>query len=172
MATICNMGAEVGATTSIFPYSKSMESYLTATRRHPVAEVINSSPEAMEFLAPDHNAEYDQVVDIDLSSLEPHINGPFTPDLSHPISLFKERVIENNWPEELSVGLIGSCTNSSYEDMSKVADIVEQATKAGLRPKVPFLVTPGSEQIRATIESDGITQTLEQSGATVLGNIH
>ena len=147
-----------------------MRSYLNATRRSPVVQAADKAHAEMQFLSADKGAEYDHIVEIDLSTLEPHINGPFTPDLSHKISEFKTKVLENNWPATLSAGLIGSCTNSSYEDMSRVVDIVSQAQKAGIKAKAPFLVTPGSEQIRATIERDGFTETLQASGATVLAN--
>ena len=170
MATICNMGAEVGATTSIFPMTRATINYLTATNRAPAAKAAEEVQRSSNYLAADMNAQYDNIIEIDMSTLEPHINGPFTPDLSHTISDFKNQIQINNWPEEMSCGLIGSCTNSSYEDMSKVVSIVQQADKAGLKPVVPFLVTPGSEQIRATIEDDGITETLRKSGAIVLAN--
>ena len=170
MATICNMGAEVGATTSLFPFTQASANYLAATHRAPVAKAASIALSETGFLAADQGATYDKVIQIDLSELEPHINGPFTPDLSTPLSLFREKVHENNWPTKLSVGLIGSCTNSSYEDMTRAADIAKQATAAGLKAKVPFLVTPGSEQIRATIERDGLTNVFENVGGTVLAN--
>jgi homoaconitase len=171
MATICNMGAEVGATTSLFPYTKKSEEYLIATHRGPVAEAAANilAKGGFECKA-DEGAEYDEVVTINLSELEPHINGPFTPDLSTPLSQFREKVAENNWPKEVSVGLIGSCTNSSYEDMTRAVDIAKQAKAAGLKARVPFLVTPGSEQIRATIERDGLIQVFEEVGGVVLAN--
>ena len=170
MATICNMGAEVGATTSLFPFTQASSDYLAATHRAPVAQAASKALSESGFLAADQGAEYDKVIQINLSELEPHINGPFTPDLSTPLSLFREKIHENNWPTDLSVGLIGSCTNSSYEDMTRAVDIAKQATAAGLKAKVPFLVTPGSEQIRATIERDGLTQVFENVGGTVLAN--
>ncbi|EKC99706.1 aconitate hydratase [Trichosporon asahii var. asahii CBS 8904] len=169
LATIANMGAEVGATTSTFPYSENMREYLKATGRAPVAEAADAAAKA-GYLSADEGAEYDEVIEINLSELEPHLNGPFTPDLATPISKFSEFVKENNYPEVISAASIGSCTNSSYEDMSKVASIAEQAKAAGLTSKVPFLVTPGSEMIRATIERDGIEGKLESIGATVLAN--
>ncbi|KZT58403.1 aconitate hydratase [Calocera cornea HHB12733] len=169
LATIANMGAEVGATTSTFPYTSQMRKYLRATGREGVAAVADSAVKH-GLLVPDQNAEYDEWIEIDLSELEPHINGPFTPDLATPISKFGELVKENGWKDELTAGLIGSCTNSSYEDMTRVASIAKQAKEAGLKAKVPFLVTPGSEQIRATIERDGVTQSLEDVGALVLAN--
>jgi homoaconitase len=169
MATICNMGAEVGATTSTFPFTQSMKRYLTATQRGPIGDLAEEVART-GFLNADSGAEYDQVIEIDLSSLEPHINGPFTPDLATPLSKFASAVKENNWPEKASAGLIGSCTNSSYQDMSRVASLVKQASEAGLKPKIPFFITPGSEQIRATIERDGLTEIFEQNGATILAN--
>jgi homoaconitase len=169
LATIANMGAEVGATTSAFPYTASMKSYLEATGRAPVARAADYAA-AQGYLAADEGAEYDQVIEINLSELEPHLNGPFTPDLATPLSKFKDFVKENGWKDDLTSALIGSCTNSSYEDMTRVASIAEQAKAAGLQSKVPFLVTPGSELIRATIERDGLQETLEGVGATVLAN--
>lgn len=170
MATICNMGAEVGATTSTFPYTDSMKRYLVATRREPIAKAATAVNNLHGFLKADEGSEYDSIVEIDLSTLEPHINGPFTPDLSTPLSRFGETVKENKWPEKLSAGLIGSCTNSSYQDMSRVASIVQQAKERGVKPKVPFFITPGSEQIRATIENDGFTDIFLGAGAKVLAN--
>lgn len=170
MATICNMGAELGATTSTFPYTASMQRYLTATHRAPIAEAAQRVNDKFGFLRADEGAEYDQVVEIDLSTLEPHVNGPFTPDLATPISKFAETAKEKEWPAEISAGLIGSCTNSSYQDMTRAASIIAEATKNGLKPKIPFFVTPGSEQIRATIERDGLTKTFEDAGAKILAN--
>lgn len=170
MATICNMGAEVGATTSLFPYNESMKRYLTATGRGPIGDAAEEVQKEYNFLSADRDAEYDQIIEINLSELEPHINGPFTPDLSTPLSKFGAAVKENGWPEEASAGLIGSCTNSSYQDMTRVASLVKQAADAGLEPKVPFFITPGSEQIRATIERDGLTEQFEASGAKILAN--
>ncbi|KAJ3821575.1 aconitate hydratase [Lentinula raphanica] len=169
LATIANMGAEVGATTSTFPYTKHMQSYLHATGRGPVAQAADEAA-GRGFLSADDNAEYDEVIEINLSDLEPTINGPFTPDLATPLSKFGTFVKEQGWKDELSAGLIGSCTNSSYEDMTRVADLARQAKAAGLTTKVPFLCTPGSEQIRATMERDDITSTLQDVGATVLAN--
>ncbi|KMU72662.1 aconitate hydratase [Coccidioides immitis RMSCC 3703] len=172
MATICNMGAEVGATTSIFPFSPSMVPYLRATNRADIAEtaseIASSGPN--NLLRADPKAEYDQHITIDLSTLEPHINGPFTPDLSVPLSSFAETVRKNNWPETFGAGLIGSCTNSSYEDMTRAEDLVKQASKAGLRPKADFFITPGSEQIRATLDRDQTLNTFSSAGGTVLAN--
>jgi len=168
MGTICNMGAEIGATTSIFPYTKSMQRYLHATRRADIAKEADKHAETL--LRPDEGAKYDQVIDINLSELKPHINGPFTPDLAHPVEDFAEAVKKNGWPEKISAALIGSCTNSSYEDMDRCANLVQQAKAAGLKFAIPFLVTPGSEQIRATIERDGQMKTFQDAGATVLAN--
>ncbi|BFZ54390.1 aconitate hydratase [Savitreella phatthalungensis] len=168
MATICNMGAEVGATTSLFPYSGSMREYLRATRRESVA--AEADQHAHEYLSADANTTYDHTIEINLDEIEPCVNGPFTPDLSTPLASFGQAIDANGWPKTLSVGLIGSCTNSSYEDMSRVSDVLRQASAAGLKPKTPLLVTPGSEQIRATIERDGLTSILESAGATVLAN--
>lgn len=171
MATCCNMGAEVGATTSIFPYTKASERYLLQTRREAQHRAIESFRTWGDFdFRADQGAQYDEVIEINLSELEPHINGPFTPDLSTPLSSFGETVAQEDWPTTLSAGLIGSCTNSSYEDMTRVESLVTQAEKAGLRPKAPFYITPGSEQIRATLERDGTLQTLEGAGGIVLSN--
>ncbi|KAF2399047.1 aconitate hydratase [Trichodelitschia bisporula] len=173
MATICNMGAEVGATTSIFPFSPGHVPYLHATHRGSIADEVtklSGMPEAQNLLRPDSKAEYDDVVTINLSTLEPHINGPFTPDLSTPLSQFAAAVEANNWPAELSSGLIGSCTNSSYADMTRAEDLVKQAAAAGLEPKSKFFITPGSEQIRATLEADNTLQTFESAGGVVLAN--
>ncbi|KAJ9127114.1 hypothetical protein QFC24_001349 [Naganishia onofrii] len=167
MATICNMGAEIGATTSVFPYNKRMGSYLEATKRGDIAKYAESF---QHNLRADKGAEYDQVINLNLSELEPHINGPFTPDLATPISKFAQAVKENNWPEELKVGLIGSCTNSSYEDMSRSAAIAEEAKAHGLKCKSQFTITPGSEQVRATIDRDGFVKSFEDVGGVVLAN--
>ncbi|KAI0785995.1 aconitate hydratase [Abortiporus biennis] len=169
LATVANMGAEVGATTSTFPYTASMRSYLNATNRAPVARAADEAA-AKGFLSADEGAEYDEVVEINLSELEPTINGPFTPDLATPLSKFASVIQEQGWKDELSAGLIGSCTNSSYQDMTAVADLAKQAQAAGLKAKVPFLCTPGSEQIRATMERDKVTDVLEDVGALVLAN--
>ncbi|KAG8856928.1 aconitate hydratase [Tulasnella sp. 330] len=169
LATIANMGAELGATTSTFPYTQSMRQYLNATGRAPVARAADEA-QKQGLLERDEGAEWDDVVEIDLSTLEPTINGPFTPDLATPVSKFGSFIKEQGWKDELSAGLIGSCTNSSYEDMSRVTSIARQAKAAGLKAKVPFLCTPGSEQIRATIERDGLTEALEDVGAVVLAN--
>ncbi|KAJ6627192.1 aconitate hydratase, partial [Mycena sp. CBHHK59/15] len=169
LATVANMGAEVGATTSTFPYTPNMRAYLNATGRAPVARAADQAA-VQGFLSADEGAEYDQVVEINLSELEPYINGPFTPDLATPLSKFGSFVQEQGWKDEFSAGLIGSCTNSSYQDMTSVADLARQAKSVGLMTKVPFLCTPGSEQIRATMERDNVTATLEDIGAVVLAN--
>ncbi|KAJ4329988.1 Aconitate hydratase mitochondrial [Didymella glomerata] len=167
MATICNMGAEIGATTSVFPFNDRMYDYLAATKRQHIGDFAR---EYAAELREDEGTEYDQLIEINLDELEPHINGPFTPDLATPISKFKEAVKANNWPEEIKVGLIGSCTNSSYEDMTRAASIAEDAMAHGLKAKSLFTVTPGSEQIRATIERDGQLKTFEEFGGMVLAN--
>ncbi|KAL8785342.1 MAG: hypothetical protein Q9213_003407 [Squamulea squamosa] len=173
MATVCNMGAEVGATTSLFPFSGSMVPYLEATHRGSIATAaatIASGTGTSNLLRADPEAQYDEVITIDLSALEPHINGPFTPDLSTPLSQFKEAVKINEWPESFGAGLIGSCTNSSYEDMTRAEDLVKQASAAGLQPRADFFVTPGSEQIRATLSRDSTLDTFSSAGGTVLAN--
>lgn len=167
MATICNMGAEIGATTSMFPFNERMAEYLDATKRSEIAKYAKAF---QHNLKPDEGVEYDQVIDINLSELEPHINGPYTPDLATPLSKFAEEVKKNNWPQELKVALIGSCTNSSYEDMGRSAAIAQEALDHGLKTKSLFTVTPGSEQIRATIERDGQMGVLESAGGVVLAN--
>ena len=173
MATIGNMGAEVGATTSIFPFSSSMVPYLKATGRGSMVDAVQGialGPGPFNFLKADVDAEYDEHVKIDLSKLEPHINGPFTPDLSTPLSKFADAVKVNKWPETFGAGLIGSCTNSSYEDMTRAEDLVKQAAAAGLKPKSDFFITPGSEQIRATLEDSNTLETFSSAGSTVLAN--
>ncbi|KXT15477.1 hypothetical protein AC579_3376 [Pseudocercospora musae] len=167
MATICNMGAEIGATTSLFPFNDRMYDYLAATKRQHIGDFARSY--ATE-LREDEGAEYDELIEINLSELEPQINGPFTPDLATPLSKFKDAVKENKWPQELKVGLIGSCTNSSYEDMSRAASIAQDALDHGIKAKAMFTITPGSEQIRATTERDGQLKTLEDFGGMVLAN--
>lgn len=167
MGTICNMGAEIGATTSLFPYNDRMYDYLKATKRQAIGDFAR---EYNAELHEDEGAEYDELIELNLSELEPHVNGPFTPDLATPISKFKEAVEANKWPEELKVGLIGSCTNSSYEDMSRAASIATDAMNHGIKAKSVFTVTPGSEQIRATIERDGQLKTLEEFGGIILAN--
>lgn len=168
MATICNMGAEIGATTSVFPYNSRMSSYLKSTLRGDIATEADKVREVL--LSPDPGCKYDQLIEINLDTLEPHVNGPFTPDLAHPISKLGSVAKQNGWPIDVKVGLIGSCTNSSYEDMGRCASIAKEAMKHGLKSKIPFNVTPGSEQIRATIERDGIAKILRDFGGTVLAN--
>ncbi|XP_049852945.1 probable aconitate hydratase, mitochondrial [Schistocerca gregaria] len=168
MATICNMGAEIGATTSIFPYNQRMKDYLLATNRKEIAEEADKY--AKTLFTADPGAPYDQTIELDLDTLEPHINGPFTPDLCHPISKLGQTAKEKGWPLDIRVGLIGSCTNSSYEDLGRCSSIAKEAMKHGLKSKIPFYITPGSEQIRATIERDGIAETLRQFGGTLLAN--
>ncbi|XP_037093875.1 aconitate hydratase, mitochondrial-like [Pollicipes pollicipes] len=167
MATICNMGAEIGATTSLFPYNQRMHDYLAATGRKDIA---NSADDNAALLTPDAGAPYDQLIEINLSELKPHVNGPFTPDLATPIDQLASTAKANGWPLEVKVGLIGSCTNSSYEDMGRCASLARQALDHGIKAKSTFNVTPGSEQIRATIERDGIAETLREFGGTVLAN--
>lgn len=172
-ATITNMGAEIGATCSIFPYDERMETYLNSTNREQIAELANQNE---ELLVADPEIEqnpekyYDRVIEINLSTLEPHIVGPHTPDLARPISKLADDVKSNDYVNPISVALIGSCTNSSYEDMSRAASLAEQAKEKGIKAKIPLLVTPGSEQIRRTIERDGQMQSLKDIGATVLAN--
>ena len=171
--TICNMGAEIGATTSIFGYDEKMNEYLQGTGRAKVAKLADKISKELtgdpEVYA---NPEiyFDQVIEINLSELEPHINGPFTPDLAWPISKFAEAVKKNNWPETLEVGLIGSCTNSSYEDITRAASIAQQATDNGIKTKSEFTITPGSEQVRFTVERDGYLNIFEKMGGIVLAN--
>jgi len=171
--TICNMGAEIGATTSIFSYDEKMAEYLRGTSRKAVADLADG---IREHLRGDdevyNNPEkyFDQVIEINLSELEPHINGPFTPDLAWPISKFAAAVKENGWPSTLEVGLIGSCTNSSYEDISRAASLAEQAVNKGLKAKSEFTITPGSELVRFTIQRDGFLSTFDKMGGVVLAN--
>ena len=172
-ATITNMGAEVGATCSIFPYDERMELYLKSTGRTEIAELAN---EYKDFLVADSEVEenpeqfFDRIIEIDLSKLEPYVVGPHTPDLARPISELSEDVKNNDYLDEISVALIGSCTNSSYEDMSRASGLAEQASSKGVKARIPLLVTPGSEQIRSTIERDGQIDLLKSIGATVLAN--
>ncbi len=171
--TICNMGAEIGATTSIFSYDKNMSSYLRSTGRSELADLADNN---IDFLTGDnevyHNPEkyFDEVISIDLSTLEPHINGPFTPDLATPISEFAKTAEENEWPLKLDVGLIGSCTNSSYEDITRAASIAKQALEKKITVKSDFTVTPGSEQVRFTVDRDGYLETFKEIGGLVLAN--
>lgn len=167
------MGAEVGATTSLFPFSTRHIPYLESTHRSSIAlqaQTIASTSSLTNLLRADEGAQYDELITIDLSTLEPHINGPNTPDLSTPLSEFAKTVKANNWPETASAGLIGSCTNSSYQDMSRAEDLVKQASAAGLSPAMDFFVTPGSEQIRATLDRDQTLSTFEDAGGVVLAN--
>ncbi len=172
-ATICNMGAEIGATCSLFGYDEKMNAYLKATERSKIAELAN---EIREHLRPDEEVVenpigfYDQLLELDLSKLEPYVNGPFTPDLATPISKMATAVKENSWPEKLEVALIGSCTNSSYEDISRSASIVKDAVSKGLKVNSDFTITPGSELVRFTIERDGFINEFEQVGGVVLAN--
>jgi aconitate hydratase len=172
-ATICNMGAEIGATCSLFAYDSKMAAYLEATERKEVADLAN---EIIEHLRPDDEVYanpvkyYDQLIEINLSELEPHVNGPFTPDLATPISKMAEAVASNGWPDEIEVALIGSCTNSSYEDISRSASVAAQAKKKGLKVKSEFTVTPGSELVRFTTERDGYFQTFGEIGGVILAN--
>ncbi len=171
--TICNMGAEIGATTSIFGYDKKMADYLKGTGREEVASEADAIAKYLtgdKEVYNDPEKYFDQVIEIDLSELEPHINGPFTPDLAWPISKFADAVKTNNWPEELEVGLIGSCTNSSYEDITRASSIAEQATSHGLKAKSEFTITPGSEQVRYTVARDGYLDIFEKMGGIVLAN--
>lgn len=171
--TICNMGAEIGATTSVFPYDAKMAAYLTSTGREDVARIadelcheLNDDPEVVK----DPAKYFDQVIEINLTELEPHVNGPFTPDLAWPISKLKEAVKEKGYPDKISVALIGSCTNSSYEDIDRSASLAKQAVAKGLKTKAQFTITPGSEQVRATIERDGQLKQLEDIGGVILAN--
>lgn len=168
MATICNMGAEIGATTSVFPFNERQAAYLKSTLRDDIAGEARKYKDVL--LSADPGAKYDRVIEIDLNKLEPHVNGPFTPDLAHPISKLGDNAKKNGYPIDIKVGLIGSCTNSSYEDMGRCASIAKNAMKHGIKSKIPFNVTPGSEQVRATIERDGISQVLTEFGGTVLAN--
>ncbi len=171
--TICNMGAEIGATTSIFGYDDAMSRYLRATDRTEVAELADNMMahlRADEEIYNNPSAYFDQVIEINLSELEPHINGPYSPDLAWPISKFAAAVKENNYPQKLEVGLIGSCTNSSYEDLDRAASLAKQAIAKKLRVKSEFTITPGSEQIRYTVERDGLLGVFEQIGGVVLAN--
>ncbi|KGO86294.1 aconitate hydratase [Flavobacterium rivuli WB 3.3-2 = DSM 21788] len=171
--TICNMGAEVGATTSTFGYDDSMSRYLRATNR---ADVADAADKVAKYLTGDDevyaNPEqyFDQVIEINLSELEPHLNGPFTPDLATPISKMREEAEKNNWPLNIQVGLIGSCTNSSYEDIARSASLAKQVAEKNLKTKSQFTITPGSEVVRYTIERDGFIDTFDKIGATVFAN--
>jgi len=172
-ATICNMGAEVGATTSIFGYDESMSKYLSSTGRKEIAELADRVKEHLTADPEVYNEPekyFDQLIEINLSELEPYINGPFTPDLATPVSEMKKVAVKNGWPLKVSVGLIGSCTNSSYEDISRSASVAGDALKKGLSAKSQFTITPGSEQIRSLAERDGFLKTFEQLGGKVFAN--
>ncbi|MBA2626127.1 MAG: aconitate hydratase, partial [Acidimicrobiia bacterium] len=172
-ATICNMGAEIGATTSLFGYDDAAARYLKSTGREAIA---NRATAVAGDLRPDDEVVadperfFDRVIEIDLSTLEPQVNGPHTPDLAHPVSRLGQDAKEAGWPLNISSALVGSCTNSSYEDITRAASLARQASAKGLRAKTPLLVTPGSEQVRATIERDGLLADLEAIGASVLAN--
>jgi len=171
--TICNMGAEIGATTSTFGYDDSMERYLRATGRAEVAELANGIREHLtgdQEVYDNPEMYFDQVIEINLTELEPHLNGPFTPDLATPISKMKEEAAKNDWPTKVEVGLIGSCTNSSYEDISRSAHLAKQAIELGIEPKAEFSITPGSELVRYTIERDGLIDIFNKMGAKVFAN--
>ena len=171
--TICNMGAEIGATTSTFGYDESMERYLRATGRAEVADAANEIKEHLtadpEVYANPHDY-FDQVIEINLSELEPHLNGPFSPDIATPVSQMREEAEKNGWPMKVEWGLIGSCTNSSYEDLSRAASIAKQAVEKGLKTKAEFGINPGSEQVRYTTERDGIIKTFEDLDARIFTN--
>ncbi len=171
--TICNMGAEIGATTSTFGYDDSMGRYLSATGRQEIAKLADGikdclNADAEVYASPEKY--FDQVIEIDLSTLEPHLNGPFTPDLATPISKMKEVAAANGWPTKVEVGLIGSCTNSSYEDISRAVSLAKQVDEKGLTIKSEYTITPGSEQVRYTIERDGFLAAFDKIGATVFAN--
>lgn len=172
-ATICNMGAEIGATCSIFAYDEKMSNYLKITDRSEIAELANGitehlRPDPEVYAAP--KKYYDELIEINLSELEPHVNGPYTPDLAWPISRFAEAVKTNNWPEKLEVALIGSCTNSSYEDISRSVSVARQAADKNLKAKSEFTISPGSELVRYTVERDGLLQAYDTMGGVVLAN--
>jgi aconitate hydratase len=171
--TICNMGAEIGATTSVFGFDENMAKYLESTSRKDVAEMARANMANLrgdEEVYATPEKYFDQVIEINLSELEPYINGPFTPDLAWPVSKFKEAAIENNWPLDLEVGLIGSCTNSSYEDISRAASLAQQAVDKDIKVKAEYTITPGSELVRYTIERDGFIDTFGKIGGVVLAN--
>ncbi|MEZ5322881.1 MAG: aconitate hydratase [Microthrixaceae bacterium] len=172
-ATICNMGAEIGATTSLFPYDAAMARYLRSTGRSAIADAADAVAADLrsdDEVAANPGAFFDQVIEIDLSKLRPGINGPHTPDRARDVSALGAEAAKEGWPLEISSALVGSCTNSSYEDITRAASILRQAADAGLKVKAPLLITPGSEQVRATIERDGLLATFEAAGATVLAN--
>ena len=171
--TICNMGAEVGATTSVFPFDEKTAQYLSGTGRE---EVANEARKIISYLQADPETAlnpqnfYDQLIEINLSELEPHVNGPFTPDAAYPISEFAKAVKENKYPQKMEVGLIGSCTNSSYEDLTRAANIVKDARENGLDVQAQFIINPGSEQVRYTAERDGVIKEFEDAGAVIMAN--
>jgi aconitate hydratase len=172
-ATICNMGAEVGATTSIFPFDQKTAAYLEATQRTAIAraaESVKSELKADDAIAVSPEKYFDQLITIDLNQLEPYINGPFTPDAAYPVSTFVQMVKEKGYPEEVEVGLIGSCTNSSYEDLSKASSIAKQAMEEGISTRSQFVISPGSEQVRATAERDGLLTPFLHFGGMVMAN--
>ena len=171
--TICNMGAEIGATTSTFGYDESMSRYLKATGRGDIAAAADAVADQLtgdEEVYANPGEYFDQVIEIDLNTLEPHLNGPFTPDLATPISKMKEAAAANGWPTKIEVGLIGSCTNSSYEDISRAVSLAQQVSDKGLKLHSQFTITPGSEQVRFTIERDGFLSVFDKIGATVFAN--
>jgi aconitate hydratase len=171
--TICNMGAEIGATTSTFGYDETMSEYLIGTDREEIARLADGIKNHLtgdEEVYANPEKYFDQVIEINLSELEPHINGPFTPDRATPLSKFAEEVKKNNWPAKLEVGLIGSCTNSSYEDISRAASVARQAVDKNLKAKAEFTITPGSEQVRYTVERDGFLNDFDKIGGVVLAN--
>ena len=171
--TICNMGAEVGATTSIFPFDKKSAEYLNATGRASVAElalknIAHLQPDAEVVANPEKY--YDRLIEINLSELEPHVNGPFTPDAAYTLSEFAQAVKEKGYPQKMEAGLIGSCTNSSYEDLTRAASIVKKAKEDGLKVQAQFIINPGSEQVRYTAERDGVLGEFESVGAVIMAN--
>ncbi|MGB1451733.1 MAG: aconitase family protein, partial [Marinirhabdus sp.] len=171
--TICNMGAEIGATTSTFGYDTAMERFLRATDRSEIADEANKIKKHLtgdDEVYQNPEAYFDQVIEIDLSQLRPHLNGPFTPDLATPVGQLGKKAKENDWPIKVEWGLIGSCTNSSYEDLTRAASIAQQAVAKKLKPKSDFGINPGSEQIRYTAERDGLLQVFENLGATLFTN--
>src|SRR6202008_1839841 len=171
--TVCNMGAEIGATCSVFSYDAHIAQYLKATRREEIADLADQYAELLRNDAEvdaDPEKYYDRVIEIDLDALEPHLVGPHSPDLDRPISEVRAAAEREGYPIDISYALVGSCTNSSYEDIGRAAHVARQASAAGLRVRTPLMITPGSEQVRATIERDGYLQDLEAIGATVLAN--
>ena len=167
MGTICNMGAEIGATTSMFPYNHRMKKYLVSTGRTAIGDLADQNA---DILKADVGAEYDQHIHINLSELKPGINGPFTPDLYHLASEVGATAAKQNWPVEVKYGLIGSCTNSSYEDMGRAASVAKQIADRGMKCKAGFSISPGSEQVRATVARDGYVDIFEKVGGVVMSN--